>query len=181
MGCSQIEPYPFNEKTISKNKIEDCPNIEGIYHDVGEGEKNSHCEAVTVNIYMKSCSFYRMMVDQWLSSNDEVVFEITQPSADKLNITFKNEEKQINKIEMNKEEGDYYCSEEGIVIPQADFHVDGTGMVTGTKKYILNSLEDNYLLVKRVSHAAGLGFFWVPFAGKAEGWYRWKKVNVENP
>jgi len=46
----------------------------------------------------------------------------------------------------------------------------------GRKKYILNSLDEKYLLVKRVSYDAGLLFFVIPVTEKKEDWYRWEKI-----
>jgi len=101
-GCSFIEPYPFPEKTISEKKISDCPNIEGKYTDVGEGKYNRKCDAITAHIYITSCSFYRLLFDKRLSTNDGVYFEIKQPTNDELNISIKDEYQEIYTTKMNK-------------------------------------------------------------------------------
>ena len=180
IGCSHIEPYPFEKRQVAEYQKGVCPNIEGKYYELGEGKNNSNC-IMSGDPNDNSCSFSRLLFEDRIETEKTVYLHINQSEKDKLIITIENEEGILHQVKLDKNNGEYTCKQEGLVIPQIYFHIDGTGVASGTEKYILNPLNENYLLVKRVSKFSALGFFLFPFSGTDESWFRWARVNNENP
>jgi len=180
VACSEIEPYPFEKRYVAEYQNGVCPNIEGKYYEIGEGRFNSSCIA-SGDPNDNSCSFSRLLFDHRLETNTTAFLRINQSVKDKILITFENAAGILHQVKLDKNNGEFFCTKEGLEIPQLHFIADGTGTAGVTENFVLNSLNGNYLLVKRVSHIAALGFYFVPLAGVSESWFKWTKVNTENP